>query len=188
MGRRDEYFLRGFWNSKNAKIISVGLWYNTSVHLFLLIKDFMNLERYEFFADDTLTHFEFVSEGPKGKVKKMIRFIPRYADGATLFHLSFGDWNEKKRQIDDLTKTNNHDPKKVLATVAAAVLAFTEQFPDMSVYATGSTPARTRLYQMGIASHWQEIESKLYVSGFRKNKWEPFIKGVKYEAFLVRKR
>src|SRR5687767_4890066 len=106
----------------------------------------MNLERYEFEAHESLEQFKFISEGPNGKVKKLVEFIPRNMNGITYFNLSFGDWDEKNEEIDDLTISNNQDTKKVLATVSATVLAFTEQFPDMSIYATGSTPARTRLY------------------------------------------
>ena len=91
-------------------------------------------------------------------------------------------------QIDDLAITNNRDSKKVLATVAAIILNFTERFHDMSVYAMGSTPARTRLYQMGIVAHYQEIEKLLIIYGYKNNEWQPFKKGVAYEAFAVRRK
>lgn len=154
----------------------------------LVTKYSMNLERYEFFAYDTLEQFEFISAGPKGKIKKMVQFVPRHINGTTYFHLCLGDWDETRKDINDLIVTNNHDTKKDLATVAAIILAFTEQFADMSVYATGSTPARTRLYQMGIAANWQEIEPILKVSGYINEGWQSFKKGVNYKAFLVQKR
>lgn len=87
--------------------------------------------------------------------------------------------------MDDQAVSNNHDTDKVLATVAATVLEFTACFPDMPVYATGSTPGRTRLYQMGISANWQHIAPLLHVWGFTKGGWEPFKRGVNYQAFMA---
>lgn len=55
-----------------------------------------------------------------------------------------------------MTISNNHDTKKVLSTVARAVLDFLEQNPQAIVMARGSTPSRTRLYQMGTAEFWRD--------------------------------
>lgn len=148
----------------------------------------MNLDRYEYATNETCLNFEFFSDGPKGKIKKVIRFNPQNIDGITYFHLAFGDWNDQSKQLDDKAVSNNQDRAKILATVAAAILDFTGNDPDMMVYAQGSTPARTRLYQMGIASNWHEIESLLYVYGFTNDKWCPFEKNVNYEAFLVQRK
>ncbi|WP_441296087.1 DUF6934 family protein [Sphingobacterium luzhongxinii] len=49
--------------------------------------------------------------------------------------------------------------KKVLSTVARAVLDFTEQNPQAIVMAEGSTPSGTRLYQRGISEFWNEIQA-----------------------------
>jgi hypothetical protein len=148
----------------------------------------MNLERYEFFADRFFQHFEFTSDGPKGKFKKVISFIPSNVDGVTYFNLGFGDWNDQEEDFDDMVVTNNHDTKKVLATIAAVIILFTDRFPDMLIYAQGSTSARTRLYQMGIVEHWQEIDKLVYVYGYKDYEWQPFRKGVNFEAFLVRRK
>lgn len=84
--------------------------------------------------------------------------------------------------------TNNSDQQKVLATVASIVLDFTTKFPDVLVYAKGSTPARTRLYQMGIRVHFRQVESVLFIYGYRNNGWELFQPRVNYEAFLARRK
>lgn len=148
----------------------------------------MNLDRYEYSTNETFLDFEFCSEGPKGKIKKVIRFSPQNANGITYFHLGFGDMNEETKTIDDQSVTNNQDRAKILATVAATVLEFTNYFPDVMVYAKGSTLARTRLYQMGIASNWHEIHPILHVYGFIDDKWQSFEKNINYEAFLVRRK
>jgi hypothetical protein len=75
-----------------------------------------------------------------------------------------------------------------LATVATIVDIFTRPFDDVTIVAEGSTPARTRLYQMGIVAHYQEIEILFHIYGFINNEWQPFKKGVNYEAFAVRRK
>jgi hypothetical protein len=145
----------------------------------------MNLAAYKYKTNQGLLDYEFYSDGPKGKIKKVVRFTPRNANGVTYFNLGFGDWNEKKRTIDDLIVTDNRDKHKILATVAATVLEFTGYFPDAWIYAQGSTPARTRLYQMGLNAHWNDIELLLHVYGFVRGKWLPFQNAVNYEAFIV---
>jgi hypothetical protein len=149
----------------------------------------MNLNAYKFSASDTFLDFEFESNGPKGKIRKIVRYSPQNAGGVTYFNLGFGDLNPKTGKIDDLAISNNQDREKILATIAATVLEFTQHFPDAIVYAKGSTPARTRLYQIGISANWSKIKLLLHVFGFEQNKgWEPFRKNVNYEAFLVKRK
>ena len=135
--------------------------------------------------DESSLNFQFESIGPNGKVLKVVVFTPQNSNGITYFNLAFGDWDEDQQKLDDLSVTNNNDREKVLATVAAVVLEFLNNFPDMTVYAEGSTPSRTRLYQIGIASQYEEISSLLYVYGFVNGQWEEFRKDYNYEAFLV---
>src|SRR6185437_9084289 len=98
-------------------------------------------------------HYEFESVGPKGKIIKIIRFSLTNIDGVTYINLGFGDEDFALGGINDLSVSNNDDKDKILATIASAVLDFTAIYPDMMVYAKGSTPVRTRLYQMGIAAN-----------------------------------
>lgn len=109
----------------------------------------MNLEKYPLEAQATLTIFEFVSEGSKGPIPKLIQF--QQINRSNMYNLAFGNKNDDTGEIDDLAVSNNGDTDKVLATVVSAVYAFFEKYPQASVYATGSTKARTRLYQMGIS-------------------------------------
>ena len=145
----------------------------------------MKLDAYHYKTNEGYLDYEFHSEGPKGRIKKVVRYTPRSAGGITYFNLGFGDWDQAKRRVDDRAITNNRDRDKILATVAATVLEFTRHFPDIPVYATGSTPSRTRLYQIGIAASWNEIEPILYVYGYTGNRWGSFQKGINYEGFMV---
>ncbi|MFI5196687.1 MAG: DUF6934 family protein [Chitinophagales bacterium] len=145
----------------------------------------MNLERYEYVVNEMLLDYEFESDGPKGKIKKLVSYVPQNVGGITYFNLGFGDLNVETGKINDLAISDNKDTEKILVTIAATVLEFTQHFPDIMVYAKGSTPARTRLYQMGIAANWNEIKIALKVFGFVNGKWQPFEKNVNYEAFLA---
>lgn len=145
----------------------------------------MDIERYTYLKDQASLVFQFESSGPNGNVQKVVIFTPHNSNGVTYFNLAFGDWDEGQQKLNDLSTTNNKDTQKVLATVAAAVLEFLEHYPDMMVYAQGSTPSRTRLYQMGIISRQAEITSVLNIFGFINGRWENFRSGSNYEAFLV---
>jgi len=101
----------------------------------------MILDRYELKAGRNLTTFEFLSQGPKGQITKFIQF--QQTNLPNLYNLAFGDINPVTGQLDDKVITDNEDSEKVLATVVAAVYAFTEQYQNAWVYATGSTATRT---------------------------------------------
>ncbi len=143
----------------------------------------MKLERYELKASENLTTFEFISEGPKGKIHKLIQFSPTNLKG--LYNLAFGDKDLNTGEINDLVISNNGDSEKILATVVAAVYAFTDKNPDALVYATGSSKSRTRLYRIGISKYLEETEKDFEVFGQFKNEWEQFSKNIDYESFIV---
>jgi hypothetical protein len=143
-------------------------------------------ERYiiEFGADFRV--FEFDSEGPKGKVRKIIQYTE--INLKNYFNLGFGDKNHKTNAIDDLVVTNNNDSQKVLATVAATLFEFTDHYPEANVIEIGSTLARTRLYRIGITNNLEDIEKDFEISGLKSDTWNKFTKGVEYDAFLVKRR
>jgi hypothetical protein len=146
----------------------------------------VNQEQYTFQTNESYLDFEFESDGPNGQIKKVVRYSPRNANGMTYFNLGFGDWNGAEGRIDDSSVSNNHDTQKILATVAATVLEFTAVYPDMPVYARGSTPSRTRLYQMGISANLAQIEPFTEIYALKKDGiWEPFQTGINYEAFMA---
>lgn len=149
----------------------------------------MNLERYECTADSQFSSFTFDSIGPNGTIRKVINYeqIPGIflPDGSAVRNLAFGDWNEVEERIDDGIVSNNNDRDKVLATVASTIISFTEKHGKIPVYAEGSSPAKTRLYQMGINAHLDTIKSLFWIYGRIEGEWEVFESGVNFEAFLV---
>jgi len=88
----------------------------------------MNEEIYSFTKEPEIYYYEFFSEGPMGKIRKVVQFqqIPSRDE---IYNLGFGDFNEELGEVDDLSVTNNQDTQKVLATVAGTVLDFMKQHP-----------------------------------------------------------
>jgi hypothetical protein len=144
----------------------------------------MGLDKYDYKTDKTYLEYEFISDGPKGKITKIVRYTKISGDEIT-FNLGFGDKNEKTDFIDDLVVSGNNDRDKVLATVASTILDFFSKYPDCTILARGTTPSRTRLYQMAICSNLEYINQLFYVSGLNDERWDLFQKNVNYEAFLV---
>lgn len=144
----------------------------------------MNRERYDLIPDRSGMKYDFFSTGPKGIIWKVIQF--REA-GRNLFCVSFGDWDEARQKIDDRSISNNLDRDKVLSTVAFAVLDFLGHFPEASVAGWGSTPGRTRLYQMAINANWFEINMFLHVYGYIDGQWVFMERGKNYHALMVSK-
>lgn len=77
---------------------------------------------------------------------------------------------------------------KILVTVVSTIYAFTDKYPDVWIYATGSTKARTRLYRMGISRFLEEVSDDFEILGELNNDWENFKTNVEYEGFLVRRK
>jgi hypothetical protein len=146
----------------------------------------MKLDRYELKAGKNLITFEFVSEGPNGRMPKLVQFTPtNYKD---LHNLAFGNKHSETGQIDDLAISNIGDSERILATVVATVYAFTDKYPEIWVYATGSTKTRTRLYRMGISKYWGDAKTDFHILGKINDEWEPFAVGVDYGAFAVKRK
>ena len=145
----------------------------------------MKLDRYPYYADSSFFDFEFESEGPKGKIRKIARFIKI---GQKLYSFGFGDLDAQTDDISDTVVSNNGDGVKVLATVAHIVHDFTSVFRDAAIYIEGSTPSRTRWYQMNIAAYLAEIDAAFEIYGFENGQWESFKKVINYKAFMGRRR
>lgn len=146
----------------------------------------MKLPKYELTTEKSLNVYEFLSEGPKGKIPKLIKFSETTLKG--FFNLAFGDKNIETGEIDDKVVSNNGDSEQVLATVVSAVFAFTDLNKNAWVYATGSNKARTRLYRMGVNKYLDEVEKDFWVFGMLNGEWEKFEKEADYTAFVVRRK
>lgn len=146
----------------------------------------MKTDRYALKSEEKLTRFEFISEGPRGAIRKLIEF--QRTTAPETYNLAFGDKHPTTGHIDDLTVSDNGDTEKVLATVVAAVYTFLENHPTAYVYAQGSTKSRTRLYRMGINRFYQEMMNDFYLYGRIGENFVVFEPGVDYEGFLAQRK
>ena len=146
----------------------------------------MYVDKYQLKSEEELTRFEFISEGPKGAIRKLIEF-QQTTDPET-YNLAFGDKHPVTGGIDDLAVSDNGDTEKVLATVVAAVYAFLDSYPTAYVYAQGSTKARTRLYRMGINRFYEDIQRDFYLYGRIDEDFWYFEPSIEYEGFLAQRK
>lgn len=146
----------------------------------------MRLPKYRLKAEKSLMIFEFVSQGPKGQIPKLVKYSE--TNLKDMYNLAFGDKDARTGQINDMVISNNGDSEMVLSTIVSTVYAFTDKYPDAWVFATGSTKSRTRLYRIGITKYITEIKKDFQVFGLKDDEWEKFEKEVEYEAFLVKRK
>ena len=145
----------------------------------------MNLPKYPVVASNDYLMYLFYSNGPQGIVAKGVIYSQI---AGNLYNLGFGDWKEELEELDDFSRSNNGDRDKVLATVAFTAIDFTDKYPAAQIIAEGSTPARTRLYQMGITNNLLEINQIFNIQGLRNGRWELFALNRNYNAFLIKRK
>ena len=146
----------------------------------------MGLPYYEFEVGKSSMIFDFVSEGVKGKIPKLVKISETGLHD--VFNLAFGDKNEITGDFNDAVISNNGDSEKVLTTIVATVYFFTDQNPNAWIYAEGSTRSRTRLYRMGITKHLHKVNLDFVLLGLVNEEWEVFHKERDYEAFLAKRK
>ena len=146
----------------------------------------MQIPKYHLKAESKFTRFEFVSEGNKGAIRKLIEF--QATSDEDVYNLAFGDKDLSTGDLNDLAVTNNGDTEKVLATVVAALYVFFDNYPAAYVYATGSTKARTRLYRMGITKFYEEMNNDFYLYGQVGDDYPEFETGKEYDGFLAQRK
>ena len=137
----------------------------------------------------TFKIMNFIVTAPKDGLKKLscLQKIPN--SEPPIYNLGFGDQNPYSGETDDIVVSNNEDRDIVLATVANTIVEFCNHYGNHYIYAKGSTTARTRLYQMGIAGLWDEISKDFDVYGLKDDAWQVFEPNtINYDAFLVKQK
>ena len=133
--------------------------------------------------------FTFVSEGPKGRILKMVQYTE--TDNPDIYNLAFGELLANGN-INDSVKNNNKDRNKILATVAVTVYEFTARQPEKIVFFTGSSSERTRLYRMALTNNISELSLDFEIFGAilegKSFIIEKFMKGKDYNAFAIKRK
>lgn len=143
----------------------------------------MREEKYQLKANHDLLFFEFVSEGEKGRIHKLVHYSKMNRDN--IYNLAFGDKNLQTGELDDTAVTNNGDVRKVLTTVYNTLYAFLDKYPETSVFIKGNTESRNRLYRIAISNNLEELSKDFEIYGYYKEYWIKFRKNINFEAFLV---
>ncbi len=139
--------------------------------------------------------FLFYSEGPKGRLRKLVGYFP-IDDLPNTYILSFGTLkiNQHGEEYLDGDETSaNGDRDKILATIAATAFSFTDKYPDRNIYFSGSNKIRTRLYPMAINHTYEELSERFFIFGDISDDpdiydFQNFVIGTNYTGFLVKKR
>ena len=146
----------------------------------------MYVDKYLLKSEEEFTRFEFISEGPKGAIRKLIEF--QHTTDPETYNLAFGDKHPVTGGIDDLAVSDNGDTEKVLATVVAAAYAFLDSHPTAYVYAQGSTKTRTRFYRMGINRFYDDMQRDFHLYGRIGEDFFDFEPDREYEGFLAQRK
>lgn len=141
----------------------------------------MNQPFYSFTIYEETRRFNFESIG-KFTLEKVVLFSA--TSEPNLYQLSLADVLEDG-SLDYFTVSNNGDRDKILATVIQIIIAFFEQYPDSVVAFTGSTPSRTRLYQIALARELHLINERFDVKGLNENGFENFRSNQIYDGFVI---
>ena len=146
----------------------------------------MGIDQYVLTVDRAKVNFDFISDGPKGQILKTVRYTKIKIKGINnLYNLAFGDRLVDSDDIDDLTISGNQDRDKILATVVATIFIFTQRYPTTIVFFKGSTPARTRLYQMAINKHFEALKERFDIDALNDEGWSSFEPNKNYSAFSI---
>ena len=129
--------------------------------------------------------FEFYSDGPKGRILKIVEYQPI---GGKFYNLAFGDSIDGTKDFDDFLITNNNDTEKVLSTFSSTLFIFFKHHDGTIVIAEGITLSRTILYRKNVNIFLELIETEFTLFGELNGKTERFKKGVNYKFFLIRKK
>jgi hypothetical protein len=132
-----------------------------------------------------LTEFDFISIGKRGAIHKRVIFAEI---DTNFFNLALVDVDPVSGETDDLSVSDNGDSVKILATVIAIISEFLGQYPNASIYFSGSTLARTRLYRIGISTNFAYFAEYYLIFGVKNGLESSFQINTDYDAFVVRKK
>ena len=136
---------------------------------------------YDFRILENAARFEFESVG-KHTVRKVVLYLETSLSG--VYNLVLADLLDNG-ELDVTTITNNNDRDTVLSTVTQTLFVFFKENPSAKVVFTGSTPARTRLYQIALMQELPRAIRYFEVQGFTNGRWELFQPNRSYDGFVI---
>ena len=143
----------------------------------------MEDKAYSSISTEDKLYFEFESISDRKQIRKAIEYI-KIRQYPSIYSLSMGDIKEDG-SIDLYVISNNNDTQKVFFTIFQTMLVFFDEYPDSKILFYGSTPNRTRLYQIQISKFLGEVEHFFQIWGIVDGIQERFVKNKNYQAFLI---
>lgn len=142
----------------------------------------MRLSTYRF-ALHTKNIYTFVSTGMKGQINKAVMFEEVEPDQ---YNLAMGDIDDAGL-VSDTVQSGNNDARKIFATTAEIVDAYTKLYPE--IIFKGNTLAKEHIYSRLTSGFLDEIELTFLVTGVDEaGNLEPFQKDKIYHAILVKRK
>jgi hypothetical protein len=143
----------------------------------------MKNEYYPFLSNQEKWYFEFESEGTKGKITKIVLFSKIKNN---IWNLGFGD--KTGDNWEDAVISNNGDLLKVMATIVAIGVEFSENWPDLIIHIQPVDDKRKMLYNALFKRNYLEINQNFEVKGFLKNRWVQYDTEKNFDQFRIRRK
>lgn len=124
----------------------------------------MNLPKYDTLMNSDATTYEFTSTNDT--LKAVIYNTTKHED---IYNLGFGNLiynpHNDSYTIDDQVVDNNGDIREILATVAQTAYNFSETYPHLKIFLTGSDKRRTNTYKRAIMLNYEELSKTFDIFG-----------------------
>jgi hypothetical protein len=136
---------------------------------------------YQFTSSREALRYEFESIGDR-IIPKVVLF--NITDLPGIYSLTLANLLADG-SLDDTTVSDNGDMEKILATVFQCMSAFLNDHPTSIVAFSGSSEARTRLYQIAIARELEDVSNRFNIWGLTQDAIEPFQRNKAYDGFMI---
>ncbi len=139
-------------------------------------------------ASSDYLEFRFESSGPNGNIEITVQFTK--IETTNMYNVGFGVLNDDDI-LNDAIELHNNDRNKILATIASIIYKFTLEYKDASVFFTGSTSSRTRLYRQAISLNLETLKNDFEIFGLINEDnpvLEPYKSNENYFAFIVKRK
>lgn len=139
----------------------------------------------------------FISEGPKGEIIKAVKLskVRQNQFTSSIYNLAFGNWDDNTSEIDDMSRSNNSDIRKILDTVFTIAIKFLKEKSGRVIGFQGSMDSKSVLsgknqrniaYQRMIEQNWDLIRENYIIFGIKDREIVPYEYRVEYDGFLIK--
>jgi hypothetical protein len=144
------------------------------------------LQAYPIEHSEDKLYYRFVSKGAENDIVKIVTYEDM---GTDEWNLAFGDANADETDFDDKIITNNQDMRRVIQTVFATGLIFSEAYPERKIQIKPVDRQRKLLYNRVFQDRHTAIEEfyTIYGVSFTDGAEELYDSRKIYDGFLLTK-